>query len=140
MWSLYFVILDFLNEQLPWRNCRDNKADDVRDVKTRCLADPAKYLWCTTTSWMTEVQNIFYSINKLQYADKPDYGYIRRQLLSLLQREEAKEQSLRSIDSRTASTVKRTWAIIMSRRNGKDRARRMSLRRRRSRHTSWLLK
>ncbi len=105
MWSLYFVILDFLNEQLPWRNCRDNKADEVRDVKAKCLADPKTYLWCTTTSGMPEVQNIFYSIQKLQYVDRPDYAYIRAQLLGLLQREEAKELSQRSLDTRGSSTV-----------------------------------
>jgi tau tubulin kinase len=29
LWSFYFVILDFLNEQLPWRNCKDNKVVGV---------------------------------------------------------------------------------------------------------------
>ncbi len=105
MWSYYFVILDFLNERLPWRNCRDNKADEVRDVKAQCLNEPEKYLWCTTTSWMTEVRNIFYSIAKLQYADRPDYAYIRSQLLCLQQREEAREMALRSLDTRTCSSV-----------------------------------
>ncbi len=90
MWSFYFVILDFLDEQLPWRNCRDNRAEQVRDVKTRCLANPESLLWKTTTAGVDQIQQIFYSIKKLGYADRPDYELIRQQLLGLLQHEEDK--------------------------------------------------
>jgi hypothetical protein len=79
-----------MNEQLPWRNCKDNKADEVRDVKTRCFAEPEKMLWRTSTARCQEVKNIFHSLKKLQYADRPDYEYIRQQLFSLLQNEEVK--------------------------------------------------
>ena len=88
MWSFYFIILDFLNEILPWRSCKDNKADDVRDVKIKCLNDPEQYLWKTTTANMTQVKNIFWSINGLKYGDRPDYAYIREQLNELLRNEE----------------------------------------------------
>lgn len=84
------MILDFLNEPLPWRNCKDNKADDVRDVKAKCLAEPEKHLWKTTTANLQEVRNIFNSIMKLKYGDRPDYNYIKLQLESLLHTEESR--------------------------------------------------
>jgi len=90
LWSFYFVVLDFLNEQLPWRNCKDNRADEVRDVKTKCFEDPEHNLWKTTTARLQEVKNIFYCLKKLQYVDRPDYEYIRQQLFSLLHNEEIK--------------------------------------------------
>lgn len=88
MWSFYFVILDFLNESLPWRACKDNKPDDVRDLKMKCLEYPERYLWKTTTANMKEVKDIFKSIKRLEYADRPDYEYIREQLSTLLRNEE----------------------------------------------------
>lgn len=88
MWSWYFVLLDFLNEELPWRSSKSNKMDDVKNIKTKCLADPEHCLWKTTTSSMPEVKNIFYKINELSYPDRPDYNFIRLQLNTLLKREE----------------------------------------------------
>eukprot|EP01022_Parablepharisma_sp_SALTPOND_P012582 TRINITY_DN161_c0_g2_i8.p2 TRINITY_DN161_c0_g2~~TRINITY_DN161_c0_g2_i8.p2 ORF type:complete len:386 (+),score=13.43 TRINITY_DN161_c0_g2_i8:911-2068(+) len=102
MWSFYFVILDFLNETLPWRNCKDNKVDEVRDVKARCLENPDELLWKTTTFGVEEIKNIFYSISGLGYADRPNYEYIRQQLVQLLQKEENKE---RGIESKTTMTT-----------------------------------
>ncbi len=92
MWSFYFVILDFLNEQLPWRNCKDSKVDEVRDIKASCFRDPEHLLWRTTTASLPEIRDIFLYLMKLDYADQPDYDFIRQQLGSLLQKEEAKEQ------------------------------------------------
>ena len=96
------MILDFLNEQLPWRNCKDNKVDDVRDVKIKCFKEPEKYIWTSTTSKMSEVRNIYYTLYNLKYEDRPDYNYVRLQLMSLLNKEEVKE---RTLDTRTSSTV-----------------------------------
>jgi hypothetical protein len=88
MWSFYFVILDFLGESLPWRACKDNKPNDVRDLKTKCLDNPERYLWKTSTANMKEIKNIFKSIQRLDYADKPGYEFIREQLTTLLRNEE----------------------------------------------------
>lgn len=62
----------------------------MRDVKAKCFSDPEKNLWKTTTTRMQEVKNIFVSLSKLQYPDRPDYEYIRQQLFSLLKNEEVK--------------------------------------------------
>ncbi len=84
------MILDFLNEQLPWRNCKENKVDEVRDIKAKCLADPENQLWKTTTASIPEVRNIFYSLSALKYEDRPDYEYIQSQLQQILDREVTK--------------------------------------------------
>lgn len=98
------MMLDFFNEQLPWRSCKNNKMDEVRDIKAQCLADPEKLLWRTTTSGMQEVHNIFYNLQQLKYSDRPDYNYIKEQLNSLLQKEEAKYSQAFS-DTRETITV-----------------------------------
>lgn len=88
LWSFYFVILEFLNEMLPWKGSKDYKADDVKEMKNRCLNDPEQYLWKTNTANMQQIKNIFWSIKRLKYADRPDYKYIREQLSELLKDEE----------------------------------------------------
>jgi hypothetical protein len=40
LWSLYFVILDFLDEKLEWRENREYTMDAVKSIKTRCLENP----------------------------------------------------------------------------------------------------
>ncbi len=85
IWSLYFVILDFLNEKLKWREKKEYSMDEVRVIKNRCLSNPDKFLW-ETTRGIPEVKNIFYHLKKLEYRDKPDYVYIREQLRSILER------------------------------------------------------
>eukprot|EP00826_Nyctotherus_ovalis_P058164 TRINITY_DN7978_c0_g2_i4.p1 TRINITY_DN7978_c0_g2~~TRINITY_DN7978_c0_g2_i4.p1 ORF type:complete len:332 (+),score=35.52 TRINITY_DN7978_c0_g2_i4:549-1544(+) len=111
LWSWYFVLLDFFNEQLPWRCCKSSKMDEVRDIKAKCLADPEKLLWRTTTSGIQQVCNIFYAIQRLEYADRPDYGYIREQLNVLLAKEDAKCCQALS-DTRESVTRKRRSASV----------------------------
>ena len=43
MWSFYFVILDFLNVPLPWRNYQNK--DDVAELKAKSIKNPVQYLW-----------------------------------------------------------------------------------------------
>ena len=40
LWSLDFVILDFLEEKLEWRENRDYTMEAVKAIKTRCLDNP----------------------------------------------------------------------------------------------------
>ena len=82
LWSLYFVILDFLEEKLIWREVKEYTMDEVKDIKTKCLKNPEGYLWKKTKNIM-DVKNIFYYIKKLEYADKPDYAYIKQQLINI---------------------------------------------------------
>lgn len=48
LWSLYFVILDFLEEKLSWREVKEYTMDEVKDIKTKCLNNPEKHLWKKT--------------------------------------------------------------------------------------------
>jgi hypothetical protein len=76
MWSLYFVILDFLNEKLKWREQKEYTMDEVKNIKTECLSNPEEKLWIVTKD-LIEVKNIYYHLMRLTYKDKPDYQYIR---------------------------------------------------------------
>lgn len=80
------MVLDFLNETLPWRSCKDSKSDDVRESKSKCLNAPETYLW-KATAGMQEVKDIFWSIKRLRYADRPDYKFVRQKLAALLKNE-----------------------------------------------------
>ena len=84
MWSLYFVILDFLNEKLKWREQKEYTMDEVKNIKQECLSNPEEKLWIGTKH-IQEVKNIFNHINSLTYKDRPNYLLIRNQLKSILQ-------------------------------------------------------
>lgn len=43
IWSYYFMIMEFFNEKMPWKNY--STKDDVKDVKMKCLSDPERFLW-----------------------------------------------------------------------------------------------
>ena len=76
MWSLYFVILDFLNEKLKWREQKEYTMDEVKNIKHECLSNPEEKLWIVTKD-IPEVKHIFYHIQSLNYKDRPDYELIR---------------------------------------------------------------
>jgi tau tubulin kinase len=48
LWSLYFVILDFLRESLKWREQKEYSMDQVKEIKTQCLENPETHLWHVT--------------------------------------------------------------------------------------------
>lgn len=77
LWSFYFVLLDFYNESLKWREKKSLSMDEVKDIKTMCLKDPKRHLWRGTTKNMVEVHNIFDHLQGLKYKDKPNYNMIR---------------------------------------------------------------
>ena len=87
LWSLYFVILDFLQEKLVWREVKEYTMDEVKGIKTQCLKNPEKELWKKTQN-LEEVKNIFKYLNRLKYVDKPDYNYIKEQLISIYENNE----------------------------------------------------
>ena len=91
MWSFYFMMLDFFNEKLLWRTCKNVKSEETRDIKAKCLAEPEKYLWKATED-VEEMKSIFNAIKSLQYSDRPNYNYIREQLQLLLKKEEEKAE------------------------------------------------
>lgn len=76
MWSLYFVILDFLNEKLKWREQKEYSMEEVKNIKTECLNNPEEKLWIVTKD-VPEVKHIFHHLKKLKYEDVPDYAFVR---------------------------------------------------------------
>ena len=82
LWSLYFVILDFLRENLKWREQKEYSMDQVKKIKTHCLQNPENMLWSATKS-LPEVRNIFNHLLRLSYADRPDYDFIRNELKNI---------------------------------------------------------
>jgi hypothetical protein len=80
------MILDLLNENLPWRNCKEDK-NEIQKMKEKCLSDPIHNLFLTTTKDKIEIYNIFNHIKTLKYDSKPDYQYIYGQIFNLKQKE-----------------------------------------------------
>ncbi len=77
MWSFYFVILDFLQEKLIWREEKALTMDQVRDLKKKCLQKPKKMLWLRNSN-TKEIRKIFRHISSLKYEDRPDYKLIKK--------------------------------------------------------------
>lgn len=73
IWSFYFTMLDFLNERLEWREQRDYTISQVKDIKTKCFKNPKNKLWIGPTKEISNVVDIFKHLEKLDYADCPDY-------------------------------------------------------------------
>ena len=86
LWSFFFMLLDLLNEKLPWRNCSDNEKE-ILETKLKCINDPDKYLFLTITKNNKEITNIFNYIKNLKYETEPDYEYISNQLVILKNKE-----------------------------------------------------
>jgi serine/threonine protein kinase len=89
LWSFFFMVLDLLNEILPWRSCKDDK-DDIKKVKEECLANPEKKLLLTTTKGKKEILDLLNHIKSLAYADRPNYNFIRTKLNELKMQEISK--------------------------------------------------
>ena len=58
LWSLYFVILDFLNEKLKWRDQKESTMDEVKNIKKECFDNPVQKLWIATRH-LQQVRTIF---------------------------------------------------------------------------------
>jgi hypothetical protein len=39
LWSWYFILLDYYNEVLKWRENKQLSMEEVREIKTQCFAD-----------------------------------------------------------------------------------------------------
>ena len=87
LWSFFFMLLDLLNEKLPWRNCNSDNEKEIVETKLKCINDPEKYLFLTITKNNKEITNIFNYIKNLKYETEPDYKYISNQLTILKNKE-----------------------------------------------------
>ena len=88
LWSFFFMLLDLLNEKLPWRNLSCENEKEIIEIKQKCINDPEKYLFLTNTRKSKEILNIFNYIKNLDINEnEPNYEYILNQL-SILKKKE----------------------------------------------------
>ena len=87
LWSFFFMLLELLNEQLPWRNCSLDNEKEIIEMKIKCINEPEKYLFLTSTKNNKEIINIFNYIKNLKSDNEPDYQYIFNQLSILKNKE-----------------------------------------------------
>ena len=87
LWSFFFMILDLLGENLPWRNIEGENEQALFECKKKCLDEPEKYLFLKTTKNNKEIMNIFEYIKNLKIETEPDYNFIMNQLLILKNKE-----------------------------------------------------
>ena len=87
LWSFFFMILELLNEKLPWRNYSFKNETDIIEIKKKSLNEPEKYLFLTNTKNNKEIMNIFNYIKNLESDNEPDYEYISKQILILKNKE-----------------------------------------------------
>ena len=85
--SFLFMILDLMDENLPWRKIDSEKEDEILECKQRCLNEPEKYLFLKSTKNNNEIMNIFKYIKNLKFETEPDYNYILNQLSILKNKE-----------------------------------------------------
>jgi len=85
LFSFFFVVLELLNEVMPWRTGTDDK-EKIANRKKECIANPEKELLCNNAH-KKEILQILYHIQSLQYCDRPNYDYIRNILKGLLNSE-----------------------------------------------------
>jgi len=74
LFSFFFVILDLLDEVLPWRLSRDDK-DEIKKKKEICLNNPDQFLPICKNK--VEIKAILNHLKTLRYEDKPNYDLIR---------------------------------------------------------------
>jgi len=81
LWSFFFVVMEFLDEPLPWK-ANTNK-DEVKVLKTKAFKRPTKCLLPTLHKKHPEIFDLFKYLQKLKYQDDPDYEYVRSLLRQL---------------------------------------------------------
>ena len=87
LWSFFFMLLDLMEENLPWRNIDSEKEDEILECKKKCLSEPEKYLFLKSTKNNDEIINIFEYIKNLKFETEPDYNFILNQLSILKNKE-----------------------------------------------------
>jgi hypothetical protein len=87
LWSFFFMILDLLGENLPWRNIEGENEQAIFECKKKCVDEPEKYLFLKFTKNNKEIMNIFEYIKNLKFETEPDYNFIMNQLLIIKNKE-----------------------------------------------------
>jgi len=80
--SFFFVIMELLNEQFPWRKSKDDR-EDIKKVKERCVLAPQICFHFYNKLIKNELIAILNYIQTLKYEDTPDYNIIRKELCKI---------------------------------------------------------
>ena len=67
LWSFFFVILEFLEQPLPWKQNTDK--DQVKEIKRSCFERPTSKLFPNLHSKHSEIHSMFNYLKSLSYAD-----------------------------------------------------------------------
>ena len=87
LWSFFFMILDLMEENLPWRFIDSQRIEEIKKCKKKCIDEPNKYLFLNSTKNNKEIYNIFEYLKNLKSETEPDYNYIMNQLLIIKNKE-----------------------------------------------------
>ena len=87
LWSFFFMILDLMEENLPWRFIDSQRIEEIKECKKKCIDEPNKYLFLNSTKNNKEIYNIFEYLKNLKFETEPDYNYIMNQLLIIKNKE-----------------------------------------------------
>lgn len=85
MFSFFFVIMDLLNEKMPWRSITDDKLK-IEKIKRQVMKDPERHILLDHPN-KAEFFDILNHVRSLKFADKPNYQLIRGILQKLLDAE-----------------------------------------------------
>lgn len=81
LWSFYFVILEFLNIELPWREkSKKMNKEEVGKTKELCVNNPEAFIFNDKIKWRNELKSILDHLKSLNYEDKPNYSFIKSKL------------------------------------------------------------
>ena len=87
LWSFFFMILDLMEENLPWRFIDSQRIEEIKECKKKCIDEPNKYLFLNSTKNNKQIYNIFEYLKNLKFETEPDYNYIMNQLLIIKNKE-----------------------------------------------------
>ena len=82
LWSLLYVLAEFLDGDLPWRSMTDK--EEVRAAKEAYNRNPQ--LMMRNVSLPDELKEVMMYLRSLDFEDAPDYTYVRNQLQAVCDR------------------------------------------------------
>jgi len=108
LWSLFYIMAEFINGQLPWRKMKDK--EQVGKVKEQC--DHSKLLHGAPK----ELQEFLTHLQSLNYFTKPNYSYLKALFEQAMEAIGAKEGDLFDWeqDNSTYATISTSAPAIKS--------------------------
>lgn len=85
IWSFYFMMLEFFDEQLTWKQSKpcsltpslDSNKDQVREQKMKAFKNPKKLLFPNIGRKFEQIKDMYDYLLSLKYHDQPNYKYFK---------------------------------------------------------------